>query len=170
MHFLGSGSAHHLDDFPASRTPNNRIINEHDALTRKQVFDGIQLHFDSEMPDFGFRLDECAANVMVSDQPEREWDSGSLRVTNGGRYSGVGDRNDEIGVDRALFSENASHQIAACLYRPSKHDAIRTREIHMLENAFRQLRRCQSLHGFHFAATNQDDFAGFDFAQVCRSD
>src|SRR6059058_4364930 len=61
VHFLGSGSAYHLDE--------------------------IQLHFDSEMPDFGFRLYECTANVMVSDQPEREWDSGLLRVTNGGRYS-----------------------------------------------------------------------------------
>src|SRR5947199_10079481 len=97
------------------------------------------------MPDFGFRLYECAANVMVSDQPEREWDSGLSRVTNRGRYSGVGDRNDQIGIDRALFSENASHQIAACLYCHSKQHAIRTREIHIFENAFQSTRRRKSL-------------------------
>src|SRR2546422_5965138 len=72
MHFLGAGRPHHFHDLAACRPPDNRVVDQHHALARKQIFDGIQFHFDTEMADLGFRLYKRASHVMVSNQSERE--------------------------------------------------------------------------------------------------
>ena len=170
MDFRGTGGAHHFYDFPACRTPDNRVVDEHHALAREQIFDGIQFHFDTEMANLDFRLDKCAAHVMISNQSEREWNSRLLRVSNGSRYAGVGNGNNEISIHRTLLRQNSAHQIAACLYGSSKDNAVGTREIHVLENAFRQPRRRQRLDGFQFTAADQHNFTRFHFAKIRGSD
>ena len=107
---------------------------------------------------------------MVSNQSKRERDTRLFGISNSSRYARVGNGNDEIGIHRALFRQNPPHQITACLYGPSKHNAVGTREVHVLKNAFRQPRRHQRLHGLNFAAADQHNFTGFDFAKICGSD
>jgi len=64
------GSADHLDDLPAGRAPDDRVVDEHDALILEQAANRVQLYLDAEVANRLRRLDEGAAHVVVADEPE----------------------------------------------------------------------------------------------------
>ncbi len=168
--FFRARGPDHLDDFAAGRSTDDGIIDEDHALPGQQLSNRIQFHLHTKVPNRRFRLDECAADVVVTNQSEGEWNAGLLRISNRRGYPGVGNRHDEIGIDRTFLGENPSHQVTAGLNRASEHDAVRTREINVLENTFGKPRCVQRLDGPQFLTADVNDFARLHLAKVSCAD
>src|SRR5207244_3416269 len=105
----------------------------------------IQFHFHAEMTDVAFRFDKCTAHVMVSYQAERERDARLFGITDSSGNSRIGNRHNKIGIDRIFLRQNFPHQRAARLDRSAEYDAVRPREIDVLENALREPWRVERL-------------------------
>src|SRR5262249_12567910 len=107
--------------------------------------DGVELHTDAKMANRLLRLDECASDVMVANEPHSHRDARRLGVADGGADAGVGNRHDDIGLNRGLARERTSKLRPHLVDALAKYVAIRTREVHVFEDALRLPRRTERL-------------------------
>src|SRR5882724_4057313 len=70
---------------------------------------------------------------MVTNQSHAKWDAGFHRVAYCGGNSGVGHRNDEVGIDGMFARELAAESFATVIHAAAKNGAVRPREIDMLK-------------------------------------
>src|SRR5262249_7996722 len=97
-----------------------------------------------------------------------EWDFGFERIADGGRNSGIGNGDDDIGFDRMFFGERAAQSFTASADGAAEDDAVGARKIDMLEDALLVLLFWGEADGFQAAFRDAHHFAGLDFADVCR--
>src|SRR3954451_6585736 len=95
----------------------------------------IELQAHAEVAHALLRLDESAAYVMIADQPKAEWNSALIGKANTGSHSRIGNGHNEIGIHRSFASQLPAQCFAALLHRPPKDHTVRTREVHVLEDA-----------------------------------
>src|SRR5262249_457809 len=100
------------------------------------MLDRVQLDLDAEISNAGFRPDECPPDIVITNQTECERNPALLGKTNGRSHARVRDRHHKIGFYRIFQCQDTSHHVAALLNGPTEHDAIRTREIYVFEDAF----------------------------------
>src|ERR1035437_7153749 len=105
----------------------------------------IQFELHAKVADALLRLDESTAHVVVADQPKLDRDAALVGEAEGGSNPGVRHGNHDIGVHRRFQRELAAHGIARLVHGLAEYDAVRTREIHVLEDAarLRLLRRIE---------------------------
>jgi len=72
VHFFRSRCPHHANNLPARRATNQGIVDEHDSSPLENAANRIQLDADAEMSNSRLRLNERAADVMISDQTHSE--------------------------------------------------------------------------------------------------
>src|SRR5215472_10887201 len=166
--FLGSGVANHTHDFAAGGAADDGIVHEHDALAFNEAANRIELELDAEIADRLRRLDERAADVMIADQAHAEGNFGFERIADGSGHAGVGHGNHNVRFGGMFAREQAAEHFAALVDGAAENDAVRTREIDVLENALLMLLRGREVDGLDAAFRDAHHFTGLDFADVLR--
>ena len=134
MHFRGAGIAHHRHDLARRGAAHDRIIDKHDplALDRRRIGVVLQLHRIGAA--FLRRLDKGPADIMVADDPEVEGNPRFFRIAKRRRYAGIGNRDDQVGIDVGLACQLAANGLAGVIDAASLDDRIRAREIDIFED------------------------------------
>ena len=81
VHFARTRRLDHLDDLPARRPPDDRVVERDDALALQDAANRVQLDPDAEVADRLLRLDERPADVVVADEAHLHGQFGLLRIT-----------------------------------------------------------------------------------------
>src|SRR5580658_9727839 len=105
---------------------------------------------------------------MIADQTHAKRNSRFERVADGGGNTGVGHRHDDVGFDGMFAGEQAAERFAAFVHAAAEDDAIRTREIYMLENALLHGLFGRKVNGLDTRAGDAHHFARLDFPDVLR--
>src|SRR5262249_37358888 len=113
VHFSGAGFADHADDFAAGGSSYDRVVHQNNAFTLHEPADSSQLELDPEIADRLRRLNEGAADVVVADQAHAKRNARLHRIADRGRNAGVGNRNDNVRLDRMLARQQAAELFAA---------------------------------------------------------
>src|SRR6266404_7197700 len=93
------------------------------------------LHADAEFAHALRRLNEGAADVMVSDDAEFEWHAGMLAVADGGGHAGIRHRDHHVDLDMAFARELRAEGFSHFIDGSSADDRIRPREVDIFEDA-----------------------------------
>src|ERR1051325_5345592 len=135
--FLRACRAHHPHDFAAGRTPDDRIVDQDDALAVQNAPHRIQLDLHAEVPNRRLRLDERPSDIVIADQSHPKRHARLLRVPHRGADAGVGHRNDDVAADRLFARQHAPEIRAYFVHAASEYVAVGPREVDVLENAAR---------------------------------
>jgi hypothetical protein len=99
VHLGRAGVEEHLDDLPRGVAAHDRVVDD-DQPFAGHFGEWVELQPDALLAQALVRLDERPPDVAVLDQPFAERDVQRARETDRGRCSRIGDRQDEVGVDR----------------------------------------------------------------------
>src|SRR4051794_22491725 len=93
------------------------------------------LHADAVFAHALGRLDEGAADIVVSDDAELERHAGMLAVAEGGGYAGIRYRHHDVDLDMAFTRQLGAEGLANIVHRAAADDRIRPREVDVFEDA-----------------------------------
>src|SRR5205814_7723343 len=141
-----------------------RIIDEDDPLTFEIGAIGVVFEADAEMADLIGRLDKGTADIMVADDTELEGEAGFGGVAEGRGHAGIGHRHDNVRFDRRFPRQFATDALARLIDAVSLDDAVRTREVDVLENAEPGRHIGKRPDAPDPAGADDDDLAGIDVA------
>ena len=154
----------HLHDLPRRVPADDRVVDGHDPLTCK-LGQRVELQLDALLAQPLLRLDERAADVAVLDQALAERDSGRAGEADRRGRARVGDRQDEIGVDRRLCSEPLAHSNARAVHLDVLEVRVGAGQVEELEDAERAvLRRLDRLDRSQAVRVDEDELPGRDLA------
>ena len=159
--------------FLRSRAAHQRVVDQDDAFARDRGAVGRMLHAHAEFADALGRLDEGAADIVVSDDPEFVRHAGKLAVAEGGRHAGIGHRHHDIDLGVTLAGQLRAERLADFVDRTAADDRIRPREIDVFEDAGPWRYRRKGFVDFGLDGLDSmehDDFAGFDVTDIFRAD
>src|SRR5688500_2676615 len=136
MHFAGPRVAHHVDEPSRGRSPNDRVVNHHHALSAQHLAHRVVFHLHLRVTSGLRGLKKGSADVVIPDQGELEGKARFLRETECSRIRRIGHAEHEIGVRSGEVARQPATQLASgAIYRASKYLAVGAREIHVLEHA-----------------------------------
>ena len=128
------------DDLARRVAADDRVVDDDDALAR-DLGERVELQPDALLAQPLVGLDERAADVAVLDQALAERDAGRAREADRGRRARVGDRQDEVGLDRRLRGEPLAHPHARAVHLDAVEPRVGAGEVEELEDAERAVRR-----------------------------
>src|SRR4051794_21340807 len=114
------------------------------------------------MPDLIGRLDKGTADVMVSYNPELEWQTGFLRIADRRRDTRIRNGNDNVRVDMAFAGEFDADPFARFVNACPFDDAVGTCEIDVLEDAEPAAALVKRQHAAQPARPDDDDLPRLD--------
>ena len=117
-----------------------RTIESSTSTTRlpsRMLRTGFSFTLHAEVADRLLRLDERAADVVIADQAHPHRDARRLGEADGGADAGVGNRHDDVGLDRRLARQPAAELGAHLVDALAEHVAVGPREVDVLEHALR---------------------------------
>ena len=170
MDLLRARVLQHRHDLAGRVAAHDRVVDDHHALAGDDLGQRVELHPQPVLAQLLARLDEGAGHVAVLDQPVVLGQSRRAREAVRHRIAGVRDRDDQIGVDRRLLSEQLTHPAADLLQHPVLEPGVGPGEVDVLEHA---LRRPLALdHRLHLetARGQRDHLAGLDLPDHLRAD
>src|SRR4051794_9386390 len=170
MDFAGAGVAHHADDLFRGGAAHQRIVDQDDALAFDRGAVGRMLHADAEFAHALGRLNEGAADIVVSDDAEFERHAGMLGVADRGRYAGIRYRHHDIDFDAALARKLPAKSLADFIDRAAADDGVRPREVDVFEDAGPRRFWRERLVAVRALFVEHDDFAGLDVADIFCAD
>ena len=170
MHLGRAGLAHHLDDFSAGGAAHDAVVHQYDPFAREHRPVGGMLELDAEVADLVGRLDEGAADIVVTDDPEFEWDAAGLGVTHGGGHAAIGNGDDDIGGNAAFDRELGADALARLIYRHALHHGIRPGEIDIFEDAEAFPQPGERLETADALVVDDDDLARLHVADEVSAD
>src|SRR3546814_486409 len=91
---------HHLHDLQRCRAAHDAVIDKDNALAVDEGTVCIVLQLHAQMADLVARLDEGAANIVGTDDPQFEGNARLLGIADRGRDAAVGNGNHIVGLDR----------------------------------------------------------------------
>ena len=103
--------SHHGDDFARCGAAHDTIIDEYDRFASDSRCISAMFEFNAILSSRVGRLDECSADIVISDDTEIEGYSGFFSETESGGDAGIGDGDDDIGGDvifAVFLSEDSS--------------------------------------------------------------
>src|SRR5579864_8870721 len=166
VNFFCAGFADHAHEFAAGGAADDGIVHEHDALAFNEAAHGVEFQLDAEIADGLRRLDEGAADVVIADQAHAKRNPGFESVADGGGNAGVGHGHDDIRFDGMLAGKQAAKHFAALVDGAAEDDAVRAREVDVLENALLMRLGGSEMNGLDAALGDAHHFARLDFADV----
>jgi len=136
-------------------------------LPLEQLAYGIVLHLNLGNADSLRRLDERTPDVVVAYQRVLVRRARFVSETERGRVRGIGHREHDVRAWRWAFARQLT---AECPSRPidgaTEHGAVRSSEIHMLEDAPMDWGRRQRMDRAETLRIDRNDLAGLHFAFV----
>src|ERR1700686_4273146 len=165
-----AGVAHHADDLIRGGAAHEAVIYQDDALAFDRGAVGIMLHAHAEFAYALRRLNEGAADVVVSDDAELERHAGMLAVADRGGHAGIRHRHHDVDRDVAFARELGAERLADVVDRAAADDGIRPREVDVFEDAGPRRFRRKRLVALGAALVEHDDFAGLDVPDIFRAD
>src|SRR4029077_19823111 len=118
----GAGVAHHADDLFRRGAAHERIVDQDDALAFDGGTVGGMLHAHPELAHALGRLDEGAADVMVSDDAKFKRHPGILTVADCRRHAGIWHRHHDVHRDVTLARQLRAESLADVVHRSSSDD------------------------------------------------
>ncbi len=131
------GLAHHAHDLARGGAAHDRVVDQHDAPALEHVAHRVELDADAHRAQALARLDEGAADVVVADQAPLEGQPALPREAERRAHPAVGHRADDVGVGRLLARELAAEREPRLEHRAAEDQAVRAREVDVLEHAVR---------------------------------
>src|SRR5881394_2345208 len=128
------------------------------------------LHAHADFAPALGRLNEGAADIVVSDDAELERHAGMLAVAERGRYAGIRHRHHYVDVNMALARQLRAEGLAHFVDRAAADDGIRPREIDVFEDAGPRRLWRERLVAVRALLVEHDDLAGLDVADIFRAD
>src|SRR6516162_4991749 len=122
------------------------------------------------MADLVGRLDEGATHIMVADNTELEGEPGFLGVTDCRRHPRIGDRDDNIRIDRSLAGELPPDALARLVDAPAFYDAVGAGEVDVLEDAETGVAVVERPQTLHATPVDDDDLSRLDIADELGAD
>ena len=135
MNLGGSGVAKHFDQRPGGGAADQRIVDHYDSLASQVFGESVELQGHAALTKVLRRLDECAADVSILDQPIVVLDARFAAVSDGGWNRAVGHRNDDVGVDARLQGKLLAQTLAHVVHVAAGPHAVGSAEVHELERA-----------------------------------
>src|SRR5688572_17931753 len=170
VHFLGACRPHHLHDLAARRAAHQRVVYQHDTPAVEDALHRVEFDLDAEVANRLRRLDEGAADIVIANQAKTQRDLRFFRVADGGADAGVGNRHHDVGIDAGFARERAPKVGPHFVYALAKDFAVGPGEIHVLEDAMRQLRLWEWLDRALAVGADDQQLTGFDIAHVGGAD
>src|SRR5216684_9353577 len=147
-----------------------RVVDPDDALAFDRGAVRIMLHAHAEFAHALRRLNEGAADVMVSDDAEFERYAGMLAVADRGGDAGIRHRHHDVDLDMAFARELRAERFSDLIDRSPADDGIRPREVDVFEDAGPRRFWRKRLVALRAVLVEHDDLAGFDVTDVFRAD
>ena len=110
VHFPGAGLAEQPNDVGSGGAANDAVVDDHQPLSLDYLGQGIKFLAHAQVAHLLLRLDECATDVAVLNQPFAIRYTGLTGITDGSGDGGVGYADNEVGVDgcsRASWAPSA---------------------------------------------------------------
>src|ERR1700720_3047802 len=170
MHLARAGVAHHADDLFRGGAAHQRIVDQNDALAFDRGAVGIMLHAHAEFAHALRRLNEGAADIVVSDNAEFEWHAGMLAVADRGGYAGIRHRHHDVDLDMAFARQLRAERLSDFIHRSSADDGIRPREVDVFEDAGPRRLWRKRLVALRTVLVEHDDLTGLDVADIFGAD
>ncbi|MNI32217.1 hypothetical protein D3C73_861230 [compost metagenome] len=168
VHLVGAGGARHVDDFAAGGAAHDGVIDQQHVLALELHADGVELLAHGLTAHGLARHDEGAAHVAVLDEPFAVVQVQAGSQLHGGGTRGIRNRHDDVDVAQAhvardLVGQVFTHAQAGVVDRHAVDQRIRTREVHVFENAGHQLRVLGALAADETAVqVDEHGFTGLD--------
>src|SRR6185436_11941540 len=106
----------------------------------KNLTHGVVLHADFGIAPGLSRLEEGPPDIVIADQRQLQWQAGFFREAERGGVRGIGDAENEIGRRSREVTRQPPAQLAPrAIDRAAEDLAVRTGEIHILEDALSRL-------------------------------
>ena len=122
------------------------------------------------MTDLVGRLDKGPTDVMVADNPELEGQPGFLGIADCCGHTGIGDRDDDVGIDRTLSGEFPPDALTRLVDAAPLYDAVRAGEVNVLEDAETGVAIVEWPQASYAAPANDDDLSCCDIADELGAD
>ena len=126
----------HPHDLAGRVAADDRVVHRDHALAR-DLRDRVVLELDPLPAQLLVGLDEGALDVAVLDQPLAEREPQRAGEADRGGRARVGDRQDEVGLDRALAREPLAHPHPRVVHLDALEPAVRAGEVEELPDAER---------------------------------
>src|SRR5947208_16191189 len=165
-----AGVAHHADDLLRGGSSHQRVVDQDDALAFDRGAIGRMLHAHAEFAHALRRLNEGAADLMVSNDAEFERHAGMLTVADRGGHAGIRHRHHDVDLDMAFARELRAERFADFIYRSPADDGIRPREVDVFEDAGPRRFWRKWFMALRAALVEHDDLAGLDVTDILRAD
>src|SRR5258708_8043931 len=128
------------------------------------------LHAHAEFAHALGRLNEGAADVVVSDDAEFERHPGMLAVADRGGHAGIRHRHHDVDLDMAFAGELRAEGFSDFIHRSPADDGIRPREVDVFEDAGPRRFWRKRFVALRAALVEHDDLTGLDVADGFRAD
>ncbi|CAB4956998.1 unannotated protein [freshwater metagenome] len=161
MDLAGTRLAEHAHEGALRVAPNDRVIDDDEALAGDDIAQGVELEPDAELANRLRRLDEGAADIGVLHEALGERDPGLLGVADCRVAAGLRHRDHEVGLDRVLAREDASGLDAGGLNAASGDRGIGPGEVDILEEAALRIGLGEALRS-QALLVDRDELAGLD--------
>src|SRR6516162_812699 len=122
------------------------------------------------MTDLVGGLDKGSTDVMVADNPELEGQAGFLGIADRCRHTRVGDRHNDVGIDRTLAGKLLPDAFPRLVDAPPLYDAVRAGEIYVLEDAETGVPIVERPQAPDAARADDDDLSRFNVADELGAD
>src|SRR5579862_3028940 len=170
MHFTGARISHHLNDLHRRRAAHDRIVDQHNAFAGHYGAIGAVFEPHAKLADVLGWLDKRPPHIVVPDDAQLVGNARLLRVADGGRYSGVGNRYHDINVGRCLARKFNPAGLAHVVDTAATDDRVWSRKIDVFEDAWPRGQLTERLFRMFAVFVENDDFAIFDIAHVLGAD
>ena len=168
VHFLRAGFAQVDDAGARGRSPNDRIVDHHDAFSFHRFLDQVEFHPHIEVANELARLKKGAPDVVIADEGVLVGNVELVRESERGIVARVGHRHDEVGFDRKFSRQLAAHLGPHFGDVDAADDAVGPREIDVFEHAKGRLLFLEGPFRAKAVLADDEDFARLDFADEFR--
>src|SRR5262245_33810741 len=166
----GAGAPDHPHDLAARRSTHDGVVDDDHPPTFQHLAHRVELHLDPEVTDALLGLDERPANIVIADEAQLVTGPGLLRVTQRRARPRVGNRDDDVGLDRVLAGQLAPERLAHGVDVAAPQHGVGTREVHVLEHAVLALGRREGADRFRPRVGDGNDLARFYLTLELRLD
>ena len=162
----GAGAADQPHQLPQRGAADDRVLDDDHPLALEDPGHRVELQVDLQVPLGLAGIDERAADVVAPDEADLEPDVRRLGVPQRRRVGRVGHADDDVGPGRMLLGQLAAERAADLVGHRAEDAAVRPRDVDVLEDAHRPVRRRGQAPARHALRVDDQHLARLDAPHV----